>query len=458
VKTGWQRAGTVRLDLATCTTAVLELGAPLVEPSTVPRPSFCPDVGTLIAGVYRIEGTLATGGMGIVTLARDEQLERQVAIKFVRPELLEHSGFRARFLAEARAMASVRHPNVLNIYAYGEHRGAPYFVMEFVLGQTVEHWLQSTQKPFDVTLALRFIDDTCKGVSAIHAAGTVHRDIKPSNLLLDAQHNLRVSDFGVSDLLQRPVCDNEERVVGTPEYMAPEVVLGAEIPSELAYRADVYSLGCLAFELLTGGPPFPRDSARGRMLAHVIEDPPPPSAVRPELGTDFDEAVLAALTKDPKQRTATVERFRRAMLTAQDKGLEPVRILVADDDADFRELLLATLTREFPEAEIQCVWDGNQALQAFDERHHSVAIIDLEMPGLDGIELTRRLRARDGARSVPIVVITGNGSGTEWKQLSALGADGFLVKPVNVRDLVQLVRRAIGDHRGVPGSQPPSIR
>jgi len=456
VKGGWQRAGTVRLDLATCTTTPLEHGAPLVEASAVPRPSFCPDIGTLIAGVYRIEGTLATGGMGIVTLARDEQLQRQVAIKFVRPELLEHEGFRARFLAEARAMASVRHPNVLNIYAYGEHRGAPYFVMEFVLGQTVEHWLQSTHKPLDLPLALRFIDDTCKGVTAIHAAGTVHRDLKPSNLLLDAQHNLRVSDFGVSDLLLRPVGGTEERVVGTPEYMAPEVVLGGEIPLEFTSRADVYSLGCLAFELLTGSPPFPRDSARGRMLAHVMADAPPPSSLRPDLGTDFDAPVLAALAKDPKERTRTPELFRRAMLAAQDKGLEPVRILVADDDDDFRELLLVTLTREFPEAEIQCVRDGSQALQAFDERQHSIAIIDLEMPGLDGIELTRRLRARDGAHSVPIIVITGNGSGSEWKQLSALGADGFLVKPVNVRDLVPLVRRAIGDHRGTPASRAPS--
>lgn len=455
MKTGWQRAGTVRLDLGTCPTTPHEVGAPLLEASAI-RASFCPDIGTLIAGVYRIEGTLATGGMGIVTLARDEQLERQVAIKFVRPELLEHEGFRARFLAEARAMASVRHPNVLDIYAYGEHRGAPYFVMEFVLGQTVEHWMHSAPTPRDLASVLRFIDDTCKGVTAIHAAGAVHRDLKPSNLLLDAQYNLRVSDFGVSDLLLHPVYDQEERVVGTPEYMAPEIVLGGEIPAELAYRADVYSLGCLAFELLTGKPPFPGDSARGRMLAHVMEEPPAPSAVRPDLGTDFDEPMLRALRKDPRERTPTAEQFRRGMLAAQDKGLDPVRILVADDDDDFRELLLTTLKREFPDAEIQCVADGNQALQAFDERQHSVAIIDLEMPGLDGIELTRRLRARDGARSVPIVVITGNGGGSEWKQLSALGADGFLVKPVNIRDLVPLVRRAIGDHRGVPGSRPPA--
>jgi serine/threonine-protein kinase len=328
--------------------------------------------------------------------------------------------------------------------------------MEYVLGQTVEHWLQSAARPLDLALTLRILDDTCKGVAAIHATGTVHRDLKPSNLLLDLENHLRVSDFGVSDLLQRPVLGAEERVVGTPEYMAPEVVLGGEVPKELAYRADVYSLGCLAFELLTGSPPFPGESTRARMLSHVLEEAPRPSAVRQDLGTGFDDPVLQALCKDPAERTTTVERFRRAMAAASHQDVEPVRILVADDDDDFRQLLIATLAREFPDAFVQCVADGTLALQAFDERPPSVAIIDLQMPGLDGMELTRRFRAREGSLTIPIIVITATGGGHEWKELSALGADAFLVKPVNVRDLVPLVRRALSDRRSTPPSRVPS--
>lgn len=452
----WQTAGTVCADVGTSATDLAPLSAALSR-SGETSSAVCPEVGTIVHGVYRIVEKLASGGMGVVMLARDEQLERNVAIKFVRPELLEHDGLRERFVSEARAMARVRHPNVVQIYAFGEHRGAPYFVMEYVKGQTFQTWLKAQHnaaKP-DLALALRILDDTCKGVAAIHAAGTVHRDLKPSNLLLDAELGLRVTDLGVSDLIQRVGRDGQRELVGTPEYMAPEIVRDDEIAPELAYRVDVYSLGCLAFEVLTGTPPFPGEESRGRMLAHVVLDPPRPSERRPGLTTDFDEVVLRALAKDPAQRTPSAEAFRRALLAARDKSSEPVRILLADDDEDFRELLSVSLEREFPGVEIQCVGDGSAALQAFDEQHHSVAIIDLQMPGLDGIELTGKLRERDAAHSVPIVVITANGGATEWKRLSALGADGFLVKPVNVKDVVTLVRRALGERRSVPPSAHP---
>ncbi len=417
----------------------------------------CPDVGAIIHGVYRVLKPLAAGGMGVVVVARDEQLERDVAIKFVRPELLDCAGLRARFVSEARAMARVAHPNVVQIYAFGEHRDAPYFVMELVEGRTVQTLLREWKEggaPIDQTLALRMLDDMCKGVTAIHAAGTVHRDLKPSNLLLDAKGDLRLTDFGVADLLQRVGPDGEREVVGTPEYMAPEIVAGDDVAPELAYRVDVYSLGCLAFELLTGTPPFIGEETVERMIAHVVHDVPRPSERRPGLTTDFDDVVLRALEKDPAKRTPTAEAFRRGLLAASAQTSEPVRILVADDDEDFRHLLSVSLEREFPGVEVECVADGRAALAAFDAQQHSVAIIDLQMPGLDGLELTGQLRARDEARAVPIIVITASGGASEWKRLSALGADGFLVKPFNVKDVVTLVRRALGDRRSSPPPRP----
>ena len=200
----WQTAGTVCADVGTSATDLAPLSAALSR-SGETSSAVCPEVGTIVHGVYRIVEKLASGGMGVVMLARDEQLERNVAIKFVRPELLEHDGLRERFVSEARAMARVRHPNVVQIYAFGEHRGAPYFVMEYVKGQTFQTWLKTQHNAAtpDLALALRILDDTCKGVAAIHAAGTVHRDLKPSNLLLDAELGLRVTDLGVSDLIQR---------------------------------------------------------------------------------------------------------------------------------------------------------------------------------------------------------------------------------------------------------------
>ena len=423
--------------------ALAESCVPDDQPAVVP---LRVEPGTLLDGVYRVTKALGEGGMGVVMLARDETLERDVAIKLIRPELLDDS-LRLRFLAEARAMARVRHPNVLPIFAFGESEGAPYLVTEYVRGQTVEQWLRdrpSGTAP-DLDKALTILEDTCRGVAAIHAAETVHRDLKPSNLLLDADFRVRVADMGIADLLQRVRADQRKEIVGTPEYMAPENVVRSEVLPELVSRADVYSLGCLAFELLTGKPPYSGENPVEKMLAHVTVDVPRPSDHRPDLGTDFDELVVKALAKNPADRTPSALAFGRALETARKKESAPDRILVAEDDTDFRDALELALRFEFPDAFIECVADGQAAIDAFDERHHSVAILDLQMPTLDGIQVTEQLRARAGTDAVAIVVVTASGGPAEWKHLSAIGADGFFLKPVNLKDIVTLVRRALSD-------------
>jgi serine/threonine-protein kinase len=410
--------------------------------------------GVVVDRTYRIARELGRGGMGVVLLAQDERLERAVAIKLIRPELLDERDLRARFLSEARAMARVCHPNVLPIYALGEHEGMPYFVSELVDGQTVEQWLRAVPpgSPTDLDAVLRILDDTCRGVEAIHAAATVHRDLKPSNLLIDQTFRVRVADLGVADLVRRRA-DAKHELVGTPEYMAPENVLQEAVPAELVHRADVYALGCIAFELLTGRPPFSGSSALARMVAQVNDEAPRPSTLRAGLAPGFDDVVLHALAKDPRERTPSAEAFRRALAAVRDGIAEPVRILLADDDDDFCEILESALAVEFPGATIERASDGRSALQAFDRKQPSIVIADLGMPNLDGIELTRRLRGRDGSESVPILVLTASGGPTEWKRLSAMGADGFLVKPVNLRDVITLVRRSLTDRART--SAPP---
>jgi serine/threonine protein kinase len=402
--------------------------------------------GALIGGLYRVIEPLGRGGMGVVLRARDEQLERDVALKLIRPELLS-DGLRERFLSEARAMARVCHPNVLPIYAFGEHEGIPYFVTQLVRGQTVDDWLRGRDLALapDLELAFKILDETCRGVAAIHAADTVHRDLKPSNLLLGEDFGVRVADLGVAGLVWADKGANRPELVGTPEYMAPEAVLQLEVAPELAARADVYALGCLAFELFTGTTPFQAKSPVARMLAHVNNPSQRPSSLRPELPPELDDVVLAALAKDPKERTPSVEAFRRALLATHEKMKDPVRILLADDDDDFREVFGRTLRREFPDAFVECVSDGQAALDAFEQRRHSVAIVDLRMPKIGGTELTELLRSRVSARSVPIVVLTGSGGPAEWKHLSGVGADAFLVKPVNATDVATVLRRVLAD-------------
>ena len=160
--------------------------------------------------------------MGEVLLAEDMVLSRRVAIKFVHPWLLDES-FRERFMGEARAMARVSHPNVLQIYAFAEHEGSPYFVMEFVDGRSLADWLDEGPRPMDVDVAIDVLAQTCLGVAAIHAADTVHRDLKPSNILLDGALRPRVADLGLALLRREDGQGGKAEVVGTPDYMAPEI-------------------------------------------------------------------------------------------------------------------------------------------------------------------------------------------------------------------------------------------
>jgi serine/threonine protein kinase len=416
--------------------------------------------GTIISGTYTVIERLGRGGMAVVLRAHDERLDRDVAIKVIRPDLLSEE-LRTRFLSEARAMARVSHPNVLPIYAFGEHDGAPYFVMQIVRGQTVEKWIRrrSPATAPDLESAFEILEGTCRGVAAIHAAGTVHRDLKPSNLLLDGDLEVRVADLGVAALLRGEEGIDRGEIVGTPEYMAPEAVLQLKGAPELAQRADVYALGCLALELFTGAPPFPARTAMARMAAHVNDLPPRPSARRPDLAPELDDLVLAALAKDPAERTPSADAFLRGLVAARARTKDPVRILVADDDDDFRDLFGATLRLEFPDAIVECVSDGQEAVEAFDRYRHSVAIVDLRMPRIGGSDLIELLRGRKAARGVPIVVLTGSGGSAEWKRLSALGADAFLVKPVNVKDVATLLRRVLAERaRDVPFSAVTSPR
>jgi serine/threonine protein kinase len=409
-------------------------GSPIIEPAT------------MIGEVYRVIGTLGAGAMGTVFLAQDESLDRRVAIKLIRADLLDWS-FRVRFTEEARAMARVNHPNVLQIYSFGQHEGVPYFVMEFVNGETLEEWLTRAGAPPDIELALRILDETCHGLSAIHAAKTLHRDLKPSNILLDARLRPHIADMGLAMFRrdERSAARAKPEVVGTPAYMAPEVAFCRDVDPAHRSRADVYSLGCIAYELLTGRPPFPADNQVGQMFQHATVAAAPPSSLNPLLPPEIDEAILRAMAKDPAERTPTPEAFRRDLTRNRQISPEPERILVAEDDDDSRDALRVFLQWKFPDAEVECVGDGFSVVAAFERKVPSVVVLDICMPGLDGFKVTEQLRAREDSQKVPIIIVTASGGPVQWERLSALGADGFLVKPASLEDVVALVRRSMSD-------------
>jgi CheY-like chemotaxis protein len=205
----------------------------------------------------------------------------------------------------------------------------------------------------------------------------------------------------------------------------------------------VYSLGCVAYELLTGEPPFAALSGHELMMLHGTRPVPAPRSIRPGLSEAYEKVLLRALEKDPAARTQSAEALRRDLLAAQGAASEPQRILVAEDDASYRELLRIELGREFPNARIDCVGNGMAVLSALSEGPASVAILDLKLPGIDGIKVTELLRSSPESSPMPIIVLTGSGGPAEWRRLQSIGADRFLVKPVNMGDLTAAVRNSL---------------
>ena len=408
------------------------------------------EVGTLVDRTYRVEKTLGVGGMGVVALATDERLDRKVAIKFIKPELFAFPEMRTFFHDEARAMARVSHRNVLSVFAFGEHGAVPFFVMEYVDGFTAETWLANRPAGAlpNIDEAVQILDQACLGVEAIHGTNTVHRDLKPSNLLLEGQpgtpgFRVSVGDLGVARVWGGGGGGGDSFIVGSSLYMAPEAALGEDEIPELASLRDVYALGCIAYELFTGAPPFHGETDMNVLSQHVLDVPKPPSALRPDLPKGYDAIILKALAKEPRSRYATVGELRAALLAEHTGERLPERILVADDDDDWRALIVASLRSRFPNAVIDHVADGEAAMRAFEATPYSVVLADLEMPTMDGATLTMGLRAIDGASRTPIIVLTAAGGPKEWQRLSAIGADAFLVKPVNADDVELVIKRAL---------------
>jgi len=271
--------------------------------------------GDEVAG-YTLESLLGRGGMGEVFRAVDAHLARAVALKVLAPGLVDDEASRERILRESQLAASIDHPNVIPVYAAGEADGHVYIAMRLVEGSDLRSVLRRDGR-LEPARAIALVAQVASALDAAHARGLVHRDVKPSNVLIDSQQEREhcyLADFGItttaSDL--QPV-DVSQRLLGTLAYVAPEQVRGDPVDA----RADVYSLGCLLFECLTGEVPFVRDSDIAVVFAHLEEPPPRPAERVGELPSEIDAVIARALAKQPEDRYATcgelVDDARRAL-------------------------------------------------------------------------------------------------------------------------------------------------
>ncbi len=264
-------------------------------------------------GGYLLEEQIGHGGMAVVFRARDEKLDRQVALKILAPALAADEAFRRRFVRESRAAAAVDDPHIIPVFEAGDADGALFIAMRYVRGGDLRSLL-FREGPLDPDRVASIISPVASALDAAHGAGLVHRDVKPANILLDARpgrpDHVYLSDFGLSKTAVTSVGLTATGLfLGTVDYASPEQVRGNEVDGQ----ADQYALACTAFEMLCGEPPFSRDHAMAVMLAHQSAPPPRASALCPRLPAQADEVLGRALAKSPADRYATCGDFSDAL-------------------------------------------------------------------------------------------------------------------------------------------------
>src|SRR5437899_2445713 len=260
-------------------------------------------INTLFHGRYRILRKLGTGGMANVYLAEDQELGRRVAIKILNERHAGDEQFIERFRREAKNAAGLSHPNIVSIYDRGEAEGTYYISMEYLEGRSLKELILG-RGPAPISVAIDYARQILAALRVAHRQGLVHRDIKPHNVLVDGEGRLKVTDFGIARAGPSQMTE-EGSIIGTAQYLSPEQAQGAPVTP----ASDLYSVGIVLYELLTGSVPFSGDTPVELAMKHLSKVPEPPSHLRPEIPRDLDFVVMRALAKSPEERYASADEM-----------------------------------------------------------------------------------------------------------------------------------------------------
>ena len=309
-----------------------------------------PEAGQIYGNRYRLVDRIAIGGMGEVWRAHDEVILRDVAIKILKPEFMGDPGFLERFRVEARHAARVDHEGIADVYDYGEGSGSAYLVMELVSGDSLARIIEKRIRLSGVEV-LSIIEQTARALHAAHEDGLVHRDVKPGNLLITPSGKVKITDFGIARVADQVALTATGQVMGTVQYLAPEQATGKQATPS----TDIYSLGIVAYEALTGRRPFTGESQMVIAMAQINDKPP---AMDADIDQRVQDLVLSCLAKKPNQRPGSALDLsnRAKALRLQLEGVSPTEVFNQDQTTTVRTRVIEEDPKTEPAEKLPVIW------------------------------------------------------------------------------------------------------
>jgi serine/threonine-protein kinase len=380
--------------------------------------------------------------MGVVYKAHHIRLDRAAALKVLTPALARNDEFRERFMRESQMAATLQHPNVVTVYDAGEAEGLLYLAMQFIAGTDLRRLLELEQQ-LDPARTLSILAQVASALDAAHSRGLVHRDVKPANILVDTDRAY-LGDFGLTKRFDATGgLTGVGQIVGTVEYLAPEQIEGERVDG----RADLYALGCVAYQCLTGRPPHAKNSDIAILFAHVKEEPAPLSSLRDDVPEAVDEVMARALAKDPAERHASCREF--AYDLAIELGVDlaelasqeaTAHVVVASDDPTTRAIVRGSLANMG--VSVSEVQTGDRPPWLSDRRFDAV-IADFAYDAGELAELRRTLQSGSGAHEPKVLLLVPRGLG-DRPGTDALRADAELGQPFSGMQLALKLRGLLG--------------
>lgn len=421
-------------------------------------------IGTQLHNRYEVRSHLGDGSTATVYKAFDTKLGRDVALKVLLPHVRETTA--ERFFQEAKAAAHLNHPNIMSIFDIGEDGGRHFLVIEYVEGDSLSHYIPSSPEVV-VDLGVQIAN----ALEYAHRNDIIHRDIKPANIKVTPQGQVKIMDLGLARPREGKRVTAPGMVIGTPAYISPEQAQGHNLDS----RTDIYSLGIVLYEMITGELPFNADDITALLLQHVQQQPDPPSKIVGELPLAIETVILKTLEKNPNRRFQSMEALAKALRAAlpttaelspidtQDENKAPtwsktiqtdklrdpsnrargsvIRVVLADDHTILRKTLASFLETRDEYIVVGEAADGVQALQRTLEMHPDLLILDLNMPGKSGLEILPEVKLT--ASHVKVLVLTGRDDDAYIVRALRAGANGYILKSTDENELFDAINKVM---------------